>query len=557
MASTILDHPSGPRLTQGPRVVRWCQANLVHTNGEWIGKPFRFLPWQKRMIYELFEVDSAAGLRRYRWAYISIPKKNGKSETAAALALYLLIGDGEPAPLIPCAAASDEQADIVFGAAATMCKMSPTLSLITEVFDKEILVPSIPGAKLERVAAVAGTNDGKNAQAVICDELHEWQGPRGRAVWTVLTNATVNRRQPMVIQTTTAGWDLESICGQQYTYAKKVKSGEIDDPQYYSFIVEAPGKWPDGRDVDYRSPDTWKAANPSYGVLVTEDSLRNQLSKPEGDFRRYFLNQWTRTQDIWVPLGAWEACTSDLQLDPNLPLHVGIDLGLKHDSSAVVAAQKQTDREGKDRTVVRAKVWENPYLSTDKRHGDWKLNISEVEEYLRELFLKFPIPACEIDGAVKRGPEFCYDPAFFERSAQLLEKPGAGLEAVLTSLNGRRLEGVVTLKAAADPFSPGLAMVEFPQTDSRMIPASQNFYQLIVEGKIAHDGDPALKRHVENVTADPKPRGAYRMSKPKGSRKKIDAAIAAAIAALRAQEPAPAEAQSVYETRGPLSFSWS
>jgi phage terminase large subunit-like protein len=105
----------------------------------------------------------------------------------------------------------------------------------------------------------------------------------------------------------------------------------------------------------------------------------------------------------------------------------------------------------------------------------------------------------------------------------------------------------------ADPFSAGLAMVELPQTDSRMIPASQNFFQLIVEKKIAHDGDAALARHVGNVTADPKPRGAYRISKPRGSKKKIDSAIAAAIAAHRAQQPAPQVRRSVYEGRGPVS----
>lgn len=505
------------------------EANLVHTNGEWIGKPFRLLLWEKRLIYELFEVDPATGLRRYRWAYISVAKKNGKTELAAGLGLYLLIGDEEPAPLIPCAAASDDQADLVYGAASTMCKLSPTLSQITQVFDREILVPSIPGAKLKRVAAAAGTNDGKNIQAVICDELHEWMGPKGRAVWTILTNGIVGRRQPMVIQITTAGYDLESVCGEQYEYAKKVLSGEIKDPAYYAYIAEMP------EGADYRDPANWPSSNPSYGVLVHEAGLREQLTKKtEGEWRRYFGNQWTKTEVPWLPFGAWDAGKdATLGLDPALPLRVGIDLGLKHDSSGVEAAQKRLDAAGKERVVIRSRIWENPYTETDRRHGDWKLDIAQVEEYLRELFLRFPVPACEIDGKVKPGPEFLYDPAFFERSAQLLEKPGAGLEG-----------------DAADPFSAGLAMVEFPQTDSRMIPASQNFYQLIIEGKIAHDGDPALKRHVENVTAEPKPRGAYRMSKPKGSKRKIDGAIAAAIAALRCQQPAPLVRRSAYADHG-------
>jgi phage terminase large subunit-like protein len=97
------------------------------TNGEWIGRPFRLQPWQRRLIYELFEVNDD-DLRRYRWALVGVPKKNGKTELAAALALYFLLGDDEPSPLVVCAAASDEQADLVYGAAKTMVTMSPILS---------------------------------------------------------------------------------------------------------------------------------------------------------------------------------------------------------------------------------------------------------------------------------------------------------------------------------------------------------------------------------------------------------------------------------------------
>lgn len=503
--------PNGPkRRSQGARVIRFIESHTVLTNGQWIGQPFRLQPWQRRLIYELFEVNDD-GQRRYRWALVGVPKKNGKTELAAALALYFLLGDDEPSPLVVCAAASDEQADLVYGAAKTMVTMSPTLSQICTPFDKEILVPSKPGARLQRVAAVAGTNDGKNIHAVICDELHEWAGDKGEKVWNVLTNGTGARRQPMVLQITTAGYDLETVCGRQYEYGKRVRSGEVADPRYYFHWVEAPEA------CDHRDPKMWAAANPSFGTLVHPAFFEDQLSKKtESVFRRYFLNQWVAGADLWLPYGAWDACRDDsLELDETLPLFVGIDIALRNDSTAVVCAQKQGER-----TVVRAKVWENPYPEDDARHADWKLNIFEVEDYLQELRRRFPSPATTIDDVVKPGPEFAYDPAYFHRSAAILE-------------------------------GDGLAMVEYPQHDSRMIPASQGLYQLVVEGKIAHDGDPALKRHVENATADQKPRG-WRLSKPRGSRRKIDAAIALAIAAHRAQNLAPEMVQSVYEERGVL-----
>lgn len=493
------------RRSQGARVIRFLEQHCVHTAAEWIGKPFRLLPWQKRLIFELFEVGDD-DLRRHRWALVGVPKKNGKTELAAGLALYFLLADNEPGALVVCAAASDEQADLVFGAAKIMAEMSPTLSRLTERFDREILVPSLPGAKLQRVAAAAGTNDGKNLHAVICDELHEWSGPRGEQVWNVLTNGTGARRQPMILQITTAGHDLEgTICGRQYEYGKRVRGGEVADPRYFFHWSEAP------EGADHRDPAVWKAANPSYGVLVHEDFFRDQLTKKtEAVFRRYFLNQWTQSAEIWLPSGVWAACRSELELDPALPVHVGIDLALRNDSAAVVTAQVQGER-----TILRSRVWENPYPEGDPRRESWSHNPIEIEDWLRALWAAFPAPACEIDGEIKPGPEFLYDPAYFHRSA-------------------RELAG------------DGLAMVEYPQSDSRMIPASQTFYQLIVEGNIAHDGDPTLARQIHNVIADQKVRG-WRMSKPRGSRKKIDAAIAAAISAYRAQHPSPAVESSVYE----------
>jgi phage terminase large subunit-like protein len=223
------------RPSRGHYVIKWIEANCVHTNGEWIGRPFRFFDWQKPLVKALFELRPD-GLRRYRWALIGLPKKNGKTELAAALALYLLIGDEEPSPLVVCAAASEEQADLVFGAARTMAEMSPTLSQVTERYEKEILVPSLPGARLRRVAAVAGTNDGQNIHAVVCDELHEWAGPKGEQVWNVLTNGTGARRQPLVLQTTTAGYDLEgTICGRQYLHGKRVQGGEVVVVEFYFY----------------------------------------------------------------------------------------------------------------------------------------------------------------------------------------------------------------------------------------------------------------------------------------------------------------------------------
>lgn len=405
-----------------------------------------------------------------------MPKKNGKTELAAALGLYFLIGSGEPSPLVVCSAASDEQADLVFGAAKRMCELSPTLSQVTECWEKEITVPSIVGAVLKRVAAVAGTNDGQNVYVVICDELHEWMGAeddttgrKGRDCWTVLTNGTGARRQPLVLQITTAGYDPRTVCHEQYAYCKRVEKGEIEDDRYHFFWVEAPA------DSDYKDPKVWEAANPSYGVTVFQEFFEDQVKKkPENTFRRYFLNQWTEAQSAWLPHGSWAGCVDrGVKIPDGAPIYISVDIGTKRDSSAVVQFWKRDD----GKVVVKAQVF--------KPKGDGTpLELAIVEQAIREDAKTY-----DVRGVI-------YDPWTFEASAQQLS-------------------------------AEGLLLIEFPMSNERTVPASQRLYEAIVTKQIVHDGNPTLAAHVAAGAVKQTERG-WRLSKAKPNRA-IDALIALEI----------------------------
>lgn len=481
------------RPSRGQHCIDWIETHCVYTVGHWVKKRVRLLRWQKRFIMHLLEEDPETRVRRYRWVLLGMPKKNGKTELAAWLALYLLIGDNEPAAWIACAAASDNQANLVFGAAKRCAEWSPTLSLICETYDNQILVPSLPGAKLVRVTAAAGTNDGPSWHAVICDEFHEWSGKRGRDVWTVLTNGVGARRQPLIIQITTAGFDLEgTVCGEQYQLGEQLALDPTLDPRYLFWWYEA------AKGTDYTDPKTWEEANPSWGATLPDPVayLRDQLTKKtESEFKRYFLNLWVLSEDLWLKDGQWAQCArGDTALDPSRPLFVGIDGALKRDSFAVVAVQPQDE----GRVVVRAWVWENPYPPGHELRAKWRLNLEEPLNKLRELFRDFPEPAVydEKEGMLP-GPAFGYDPRFLEYAAQRLS-------------------------------DEGLNMVEYPQTDPRMCPASELLYELVVTERLAHDGDPTLDRHVHGCVPKYKERG-WRLAKPTGSSRRIDAAIALTI----------------------------
>ena len=487
----------------------------MHTNDRWTGRPFVILAWQRMVILAMFVVG-ADGLRITRWALIGIAKKNGKTELCAALALYFAFGpsgpDGQPEPsaLVVCAAGNDDQADLIFGAASTMAKLSPTLKHILEVYESEILCPSLPGSRVVRVAAAAkktsSTLDGKNIYVVVCDELHCWEGNGARIVWDTLTNGTTTRRQAMVLQITTAGFDKESICGEQYTYGRAVAEGEVVDPAYLFWWVEPP------EGANHRDPAVIEAANPSFGVTVTIEFYLDQLTKKtEAVFRRYFLNQWTEASESWLESNQWEVLSiGPFTFAPGAALWTGTDASTKHDSTAHVvgqwhdctpdcpgwsAADEARVEAGQPcrKLRLKAKIWERPWdPRTRKPVEEWRLPIAEVENYLRDLSREFGIGPAALRACG-------YDPALFERSAQQLE-------------------------------TEGLPMEEFPQSDTRMVPAAQNLYQLITEGLIEHDGDQVFARHMRSAVAVQARGGdgGWRLAKGK-TRKKMDAAIAAAM----------------------------
>ena len=484
--------------TIGHVIISFIETHLVFTESKYAGLPFELMDWQKRLLLELYEVefskDDGKFLLRYRWALVGVPKKNGKTELFAALGLSHCVTLEEISPKVVCAAASDEQANLLFGAAKRMCEWSSTLDEFSEARAKEIEFstnPKIPGY-LKRLAASAGTNDGGNISCSIIDEFHEWIAPKSRSVFTVITQGGGAREQPINLIITTAGSEEDSVCYELYEHGISIRDGEIEDHTFYFMWWGI-----EDENVDHKDPEVWKKANPSYGLILKEAFYADMLTKRrESEFRRYFLNQWVEVEDIWEAAGLWDQLAGKPKFSIELPTYVGIDIGRKHDSAAVV--WMQLDFEG--HLNIAQKIWTNPYGYRDLRYGKWSLPIVEVEEFLiREIWNKYPKESMvdSDDGYMIPGPCFAYDPHFFVRSAE-------------------RLVG------------ENMNMVEFAQTDTRMVPASQSLFEMIKSQRIIHDGDLTARRHIRSVIAKEKERG-WRISKPDGSRKRVDFAIALAM----------------------------
>jgi len=362
---------------------------------------------------------------------------------------------------------------------------------------------------MQRVAAAAGTNDGKNIHCVGVDELHELVGKKLEQVWNILTNGLGAREQPMIWQITTAGIDEDTVCRRQYTLLQDIRDGVIEDDTFWGVWFECPKHYPDGRvddagnpvEVPYDSQDAVELCNPSFGSILSWPFYKDQLTKKtEATYRRYFLNQWTESDEIWEGADYWDDNAGDPVLDETTPLYMAVDMSIKHDASALVRAQWSPSRA---HCQVTQTIWENPYSRRHPKHKEWRMSVSEIEDEIRDYARRFPESAAMDDEDYPiPGPAVFYDPMFFERSAQVLR-------------------------------DEGINMVEFPQTELRMTEASQRLFELVKQALIEHDGNPVAKQHVRASAVKETNRG-WRITRSSGTRRANDFTIACAMATLEA-----------------------
>jgi len=461
--------------TKGRDVVNFIERCCVHGEGDFYGRPFILDEWQKKILFELYETKPD-GSRKYREALIGLPKGNGKSAIISCVGLFELIGAGVTSPLVAMAGASKEQAGLVFNTMRAMCENSPILSKFTETFEHEIHLKGKPG-RAYRVSADFKTAEGGRNSTFIADEIHEWSNERLERMHYVMANNTAKRQDGLVLNITTAGYDKNTLAGRMYQRGKKKQSGEVtDDNEFYFHWLEA-----DPTD-DPNDPEVWKRVNPAIqnGWWQLDNLKRRHKSLPINEFTRYHLNTWTRTRDdSWLPDGVWhEQSTDNLEFDQDLPMYLGVDMALKHDSVAVAQVQ---ERDGYFYTTCR--IW---------LPGQESIQYSEIEKHIIDLNTQYDVK------------EVAYDPAFFHRSAQ---------ELIDNNVN----------------------MVEFPQSGKMMIPACGNAYDLIIARKIKHPNYETFTDQVLSAVQRQTDQG-WRLSKGK-SKRKIDACIAMVMALDRATAP--------------------
>lgn len=323
--------------------VEFFSDMLIHVKGRQANQPFVLLPWQADIVRELFGRKRADGTRRYRKVYIECPRKNGKSLFAAGLALYILLCDGEQGAEVYSAASTRDQASLVYSMAAQMLRKSPILSKHVTIRDSVKRINHPKSASFYRaIAADSAAAHGFNAHGIIFDELHTMPD---RELWDVLDTSTGARTQPLTIAITTAGHDRSTICWEMHQYAEAVRDGHIDDDGFLPVIFSA------GPDDDWRDESVWERVNPSLGVSVTWDYLREQAARAEENpafentFRRLHLNQWTQQESRIISMASWDDCEHEVDWSgyDGRSCFAGLDLASTMDVTAFVLAFPEDD----------------------------------------------------------------------------------------------------------------------------------------------------------------------------------------------------------------------
>ncbi|HEL1811791.1 TPA: terminase large subunit [Streptococcus suis] len=500
--------------------------NLSHTKGKWAGKRFDLLPWQEQIVRDLFGIVKEDGNRQFLTAYIEIPKKNGKSELAAAIALYLLYADNEASAEVYGAACDRNQASIVFDVAKQMVQMSRPLEKRSKIMGATKRIVNYSNAGFYQVlSAETGTKHGLNVSGLVFDEIH---AQPNRHLYDVLTKGSGDaREQPLFFIITTAGTDRNSICYELHTKALDILNGRKKDTSFYPVVYGL------SDEDDWNDEANWRRANPSLGHTIGIDRVREAyqqaLDNPaeENVFKQLRLNMWTSSSIAWIPEHVYAKGNDPIQYE-NLKgrsCYAGLDLSSTSDITAFVLVFPPRFEE--ENYIVLPYFWlPEDTLELRCRRDHVLYDVWERQGYIKTT-----------EGNVVH---YGFIEKFIEDLSEIYHIKEIAYDRWNATQMVQNLEGM------------GLTMVPFGQGYKDMSPPSKELYKLMMEGKIQHGGHPVLKWMGQNVVMRQDPAGNIKPDKEK-SVEKIDGIVALIMGLDRCIRHQTDEG-SVYDERGILSF---
>ncbi|MGY3527706.1 terminase large subunit [Bradyrhizobium sp. USDA 4452] len=506
--------------------VRFFTDHLCFTEGEWAGRPFALEDWQANdIIRPLFGWKRADGTRRYRRCYVWIPRKNGKTELAAGIALLLLVGDAEQGGQVFSIASEKDQARLVFDKATAMVGKSPTLTAELVCLKPSIYCPSL-NASFKPLSGKPSGKHGLSASGLIGDEIHEWASGE---LYGFIHDSEAARRQPLEFLISTAG--KKGGYGEEvWDECQKILDGTIDDPETLVVVYAA------GVDDDWTKPETWAKANPNLGVSKKLDTLAadarraQQLPRLENDFKRYHLNLWTEQSVRWLPIDGiddegkrfgWDHCIGPVlwrEMDDRLAGKMcfgGLDLSSTIDLAAL--AWWFPVQDGVDVPAVLMRFFKPADLV--KSHA--KRDKLPYDRWVKEEAI-FATPGNVIDYGFIRQRIY--------KDAERFRVAHVGNHKREAGTGGIAIDRWNATDTAVQLEQEGLPVVLMGQGFASLSAPSKELERLVMCNGFHHGGHPVLRRHAQVVAVETDPADNIKPAKNK-STERIDG-IAALVNAL-------------------------
>ena len=482
------------------RAITFIERHIKHIKGELGGKPFLLEPFQKKIVRDLFGWKyKETNLRRFRTAYICLPRKNGKSTLISAISLYMLVADGEPSAECYVAAGDRQQAGIIFDVASSMVQSDNQLQTNLKVF-KNSIIHEKSNSSFKAISAEASSKFGYNASFICMDEFFVQKDSQ---LWDALTTSVGSRRQPMTIAITTAGYNRESICFKTETYGKKVAEGIIEDSSFYYV------KYACDLETDWTSEDALRIANPGLesGVVKLDYLKREQekaikLPSYENTFRMLHLNQWMSSASKWLSDQQWMACDrGPIRLEDyrGQTAFAGLDLASVRDISAFVLLIPEDDRFTVIPFCFAPK--ENAFIRSRRDQVDY---IGWEKEGLMEL----------TDGDVT---DYNYIKKRIQEVAEIVNIKSIAYDRWNAS------------QLVIDLSELGLPMESYGQGWSSMSAPCKELEKLVLGKQINHGGHKVLRWSCSNLAMKSDPAGNIKMDKSK-STERIDPMVSLVMA---------------------------
>ncbi len=447
------------------------------------GELLHLRDWQKELLNHAL-ARRPDGRFKHRVALVGMARKNGKSALAASMGLSALTLGGNGSEIYSCAADRD-QARIVFGTAKRMVELDPELSSMFTLY-RDVIEYKDKGSVYRALSAEAYTKEGLNpSPIVIFDEVH---AQPNRELWDVMSLAGGARSDSLLLGITTAGVKTQangqdSLAYSLYQYGQKLVKGELVDPSFFFAWWE-----PKNPEADHRDKQLWIESNPGFADIVdAEDFESAVLRTPEAEFRTKRTNCFVSTATAWLPTGSWEALIdTERTPEPGEEVILAFDGAFSNDSTALVAWLTGGDKPH----LMVVGIWERP----DDAEQGWHVPVAEVEQTIIDTFRNSNFQTREI----------VFDPARWQRTFMVLDEQG-------------------------------MPVVSYPNSAERMVPATQKFYEAVVNQSFTHDGDERMARHITNCVTKQSSRGV--MVAKASSKRKVDAAVAAIFGYDRATQP--------------------